>query len=106
MPNPVPALIPYLVVDDTRGVLEFLTQKLGFRELVRMDGPGGVPQHAEVALGQAVFMMGRKPGAAAPSEAVSFYIDPGMRIDSYYEFVKAKGVEIEREITDQFYGDR
>ncbi|HXE73525.1 MAG TPA: VOC family protein [Candidatus Nitrosotenuis sp.] len=101
-----PAMIPYLVVEDTQTLLDFFTQKLGFREVMKMEGPGGKPAHAEVALGQAFVMMGFKPGAARPNDSVNFYIDPGMRIDSYYEFVKSKGVEIEKEIADQFYGDR
>jgi PhnB protein len=109
-PEGYPRITPYLLYRDVAGALDFLTRAFGFRETVRMPGPGGAIMHAEVELGGGVVMMGNPgPDYQNPkqhghrSQIVHVYVD---EVDRHFEHAKASGAVILSAPEDKFYGDR
>jgi PhnB protein len=107
-------LSPTLMVQDMEKTLEFYTQTLGFEEIFKMAGPDGKLIHADVTWKDVHFMFG--PATPWLSEealpylgtGVNFYItaDKDDDLDQYYTMLKEKGVNIVKDIEDQFWGDR
>jgi uncharacterized glyoxalase superfamily protein PhnB len=109
-PEGFPRITPYLLYEDVDAAVDWLVRSFGFVETVRMKGPDGKAQHAEVSLEDGVVMMGN-PGPdyknpthlGGATQLVYVYIDD---VDAHFEVAKAAGVHILRELADQFYGDR
>ena len=109
-PPDFPRITPYLLYEDLDGTVDWLIEAFGFTERMRMKGPDGKSNHAEVALGDGVVMMGH-PGPdyqnpkrhGHPSQLVYVYVDD---VDKHVEMAKAAGAHILSEPADQFYGDR
>lgn len=101
---------PYLLYHDCDAAIEFLTGTLGFTEKLRMSGQDGKTNHAELELEGGLIMLGN-PGEDYKSpnelggrtELTYIYVDD---VDAHYQRAKAGGAHIERELEDQFYGDR
>jgi len=110
-PAGFPTVTPYLLYSDVDAALDRLVEAFGFEERVRMPGPDGKAMHAEAGIGNAVVMMGnpgpdyKNPAAlGAATQLVYVYVDD---VDAHCERARATdGIEIIREPTDQFYGDR
>src|SRR5439155_1220414 len=60
-PKNMTRVTPYLYYEDVASALDWLVKAFGFRERMRMPGPGGKIMHAEVELADGVVMMGH-PG--------------------------------------------
>jgi PhnB protein len=109
-PEGFPRITPYLLYEDVDAALDLLITAFGFTERVRMKGPDGKANHAEISLGDGVVMMGhpgpdyqnpkRRGGA---TQLVYVYVDD---VDKHYAVAKAAGTRILSEPADQFYGDR
>jgi PhnB protein len=109
-PEGFPRITPYLLYENVDATLDWLIAAFGFTERVRMKGPDGKANHAEVSLGDGVVMMGhpgpdyknpkRRGGA---TQLVYVYVDD---VDKQYAAAKASGARILSEPADQFYGDR
>jgi PhnB protein len=109
-PEGFPRITPYLLYEDLDATLDWLLATFGFTERVRMNGPDGKANHAEVSMGDGVVMMGH-PGSdyrnpkhlGGATQLVYVYVDD---VDKHYEAAKAAGANILSEPADQFYGDR
>ena len=109
-PENMPRITPYLYYEDVAKALGWLTQVFGFRERMRMAGPGGIISHAEIELADGVVMLGR-PGAdyrnpkrlGGATQNVHVYVDD---VDKHFERARRAGAAILSEPQDQFYGDR
>jgi PhnB protein len=109
-PAGFPQITPYLLYEDVDAAVDWLVDVFGFAEQVRMKGPDGRANHAEIKLGDGVVMMGnpgpeyqnpkRRGGA---TQLVYVYVDD---VDKHCEAAKAAGARILQELSDQFYGDR
>jgi uncharacterized glyoxalase superfamily protein PhnB len=105
-----PQLTPYLFYEDVPGALEWLAKAFGFRERMRMHGPDGDVNHAEMELGSAVIMMGcpspdyRNPKALG-GVTVGCYVHVD-DVDAHCDHARAAGATIEAEPEDKPYGDR
>ncbi len=109
-PEGFPRITPYLLYEDVDASLDWLVGTFGFTERVRMKGPDGKANHAEVSLGDGVVMMGhpgpdyqnpRRRGGA--TQLVYVYVDD---VDKHFTVAKDAGARILSEPSDQFYGDR
>lgn len=102
-----PPIVPMFTVSDVRASIEWFT-KLGFASRGEMAMPDGTIMHAELTKGDAVVMLGPPmgPGMAVGSAGLSLYLPVEADIDGYHNQVKAAGVKISGELTDQFWGDR
>ena len=109
-PAGFPRITPYLLYEDLDATLDWLIGAFGFTERVRMKGPDGKANHAEVGLADGVVMMGH-PGPdyknpkrlGGATQLVYVYVDD---VDKHYEAAKAAGANLLSEPADQFYGDR
>jgi uncharacterized glyoxalase superfamily protein PhnB len=109
-PAGFPRITPYLLYEDLDATLDWLIGAFGFTEQVRMKGPDGKANHAEVGLADGVVMMGH-PGPdyknpkrlGGATQMVYVYVDD---VDKHFAVAKAAGANILSEPADQFYGDR
>jgi uncharacterized glyoxalase superfamily protein PhnB len=104
-------IMPILAVKDVDASVAFFKDQLGFRHDMSMAGPEGKNVFAIVGLGAAVFGVGwddRVNYEQVLGHGVQFmiYLPDGQSIDSFYADVKAKGVRIDDELTDTYWGDR
>jgi uncharacterized glyoxalase superfamily protein PhnB len=109
-PAGFPQITPYLLYEDVDAAVDWLVGAFGFTEDLRMKGPDGKANHAEIKLGSGVVMMGnpgpdyQNPGRrGGVTQEVYVYVDD---VDKHYGVAKSKGARILRDLADQFYGDR
>jgi len=115
--NPVPegyrSVIPYLVVDNGAAAIDFYVEVFGAREVMRMEKDGGIG-HAELAIGDSHIMLAdehpgmgylspKSIGGKGLGTGVMLYLPD---VDAVFARAKAAGGTAEREVQDQFYGDR
>lgn len=108
-----PNIFPALRYRDANAAIEWLKCAFGFQEKAVYRGEDGAVNHAELALGAGLVMLGQsRPdgwlGGSTPearASTASIYIvvaDP----DAHYGRARAAGAEIVRELTDEDYGSR
>jgi PhnB protein len=114
--KPIPegyhTITPYLVVKGAAKAIDFYKKAFGAKELFRMDGPGGTVAHAELEIGDSRIMLadespqmgytGPEPGSRT-SVGLMIYVPD---VDKTAAQAIAAGIKTEREVQDQFYGDR
>ena len=112
IPDGYHAVMPVLVVNDAKRALEFYSAVFGAKERMRMMGPGGKIAHAEMAIGEAVFMLADEfpewgdhgpQSGVDPTVRISLYVDD---VDAVAKRAVAAGAKIRIPVANQFYGDR
>lgn len=116
VPEGYPRVSPYLIIDGAAAAIDFYTAVFGAQETVRMGGgpddPADKIGHAEVALGDSVIMLADEApqvGALSPTSVggtpvtISVYVDD---VDAVWGKAMAAGATPERELRNEFYGDR
>ena len=109
-PENMPRITAYLLYEDVASALDWLAKAFGFRERMRLPGPDGKINHAEMELADGVIMMGC-PGQEYQNpkrighvtQQLYVYVDD---VDKHFEHAKGAGATILEEPQDQFYGDR
>lgn len=112
-PIEAPRLYPTLRCKDADAMMRWLKDVIGFVERVVYRGDDGVVQHAELAFGSSILMLGqsradeygRLVGAPEGRRTDSLYVavtDP----DALHARAKAAGTKIEMELHDTDYGSR
>jgi len=110
--NGPPRIYPTLRCNDAEAMIGWLKDVLGFTERVVYRG-GGAVQHAELALGSSILMLGQSRdddygklvGDLGGRRTDALYVavtDP----DALHDRVKAAGAKIETEPHDTDYGSR
>jgi uncharacterized glyoxalase superfamily protein PhnB len=95
---------PYLTVENSAGLIDFMKEAFGATERMRMASPDGGVMHAEMDLGDSVVMLSDATEQYGPMPAtLVVYVDD---VDRVYKQALAAGATSEREPADQFYGDR
>jgi PhnB protein len=113
--NPVPEgyhnVTPYLIVKGAAAALEFYKKAFGAVETVRMQD-GDRIGHAEIVIGDSHVMLADEHpeiGAYAPRSkdkppiSIMLYVSD---VDTVFARAVKAGATVERELADQFYGDR
>jgi PhnB protein len=112
IPEGYEGVTPYLIIDGAAAAIEFYKKAFGATELMRIPAPGGKIGHAEVKIGRAVVMladehpdMGHRSPQAYKGTPVSllFYVED---VDKTFKRALAAGAVVQRDVADQFYGDR
>jgi PhnB protein len=112
IPDDYPRVIPYLSVDGAGAAIDFYTAVFDATERMRMPGPDGKIGHAELEFGDSVVMLadafpdmgGQTPkGLGGTPVTVMVYVE---NVDAVFARAVAAGATVEREVGDQFYGDR
>ena len=109
----VPPICPLLFYRDARAALDFMERAFGFEtRMVVDDGQGGVI-HSETVFDDMVVMVSGPPpeNYASPIElggkaTASICVQVKSGVDELCERARAAGAVIEREPSDQAYGDR
>jgi uncharacterized glyoxalase superfamily protein PhnB len=109
----VPPISPLIFYRDARAALDFLERAFGFEtRMVVDDGQGGVIHSETVFRDHVVMVSGPPPEKyASPIElggkataSICLQVEDG--VDALCERARAAGAVIEREPSDQAYGDR
>jgi uncharacterized glyoxalase superfamily protein PhnB len=104
-------IFPTLRYNDAHAAIDLLVKAFGFTKRAVYENDNGVVQHAQLAYGDGMIMLGdapREPDSNRldmPIGGGSVYIvidDP----DAHYERAKTAGVKIRRELRDEDYGSR
>jgi uncharacterized glyoxalase superfamily protein PhnB len=109
-------VIPALRYRDAPAAIEWLCSVLGFTRHAVYEGAGGVINHAELALGRGMIMLGsmkeneqgrrfKAPGDLGGVETGSVYIVVP-DADAVYARAQAAGATIVRPLQDMEYGSR
>jgi PhnB protein len=112
IPDGYPRVIPYLSVDGANAAVDFYMKVFGAKERVRMPAPGGKIGHAELEIGDSLIMLAdASPGAGNQSPTsiggtpvtVMIYVED---VDAVFARAIASGATVDREVKNEFYGDR
>jgi PhnB protein len=114
--KPIPegyhTLTSYLAVDDAAGAIEYYKRAFGAKERLRMDAPDGKIGHAELEIGDSVFMLSDpfpQSSCKAPTElhgttaSIFVYVE---NVDAAFKQAVDAGGTAVSEPEDQFWGDR
>lgn len=111
-PQPATPLIPYLCYRDAAAAIDFYKRAFGATELMRLAEPSGKIGHAELKIGDAVFMLSDEypDYDAFSAETIGgspiklhLYV---ANVDQFAERAIAEGAILSRPIENHFYGDR
>jgi PhnB protein len=105
IPKGFHTVTPYLVVNDARGLLEFIEKAFDGEVTSNMKGEDGRIMHATVQIGDSVIMVSDvMKGMNEPMPTMLYlYVDD---VDAMYrQAINANATSI-REPIDEFYGDR
>lgn len=103
IPDGYHTVTPYLTVKNAAGLIDFMKQAFGATEEFRMNGPDGAVGHAEMKIGDSMIMLGENPMGPQMPAAIYLYVDD---CDATFQRALAAGATSERDVADQFYGDR
>jgi uncharacterized glyoxalase superfamily protein PhnB len=104
VPDGYHTITPSLVVNDANKLITFMTQAFGAKERMRMPRPDGKVAHAELEIGDsAVMVADASPDFPAQTGSLHFYTD---NVDAVYDRALKAGARPQRELANQFYGDR
>jgi PhnB protein len=113
--QPIPegyhSVTPYLIVKGAAAALDFYKRAFGATELMRLDH-GGKVGHAEIQIGDSRIMLADEfpeMGSVSPQSlggtpvGICLYVP---NVDALFQQAVAAGGKVERELQNQFYGDR
>jgi PhnB protein len=105
------AVVPYLNVRDGWAAIRFYKDAFGAEEVVSLERQGGVLAHAELRIGEAVFMvreeypeygyLSPQTIGGAPVNLLVYVPD----VRAFAERAAAQGAEVIRPVEMQFHGD-
>jgi PhnB protein len=106
--QPIPAgfqtVTPFLFVENTRMLIDFLKNAFDAKENFSMNDESGTPGHAELKIGTSMVMIGRARGEWKPMPCTVYLYVPD--VDATYKKATAAGGKAVQEVKNQFYGDR
>ena len=106
-PQPVPdgyaTVTPWVVTNDTRRLLEFVTQAFDAEELGRVEVEGGAIGHAEARIGDSIIMMFDSPFPVATPGLLRVYVEDG---DAVFRRAVDAGATVVTRLTELAWGDR
>ncbi|ABQ27620.1 VOC family protein [Geotalea uraniireducens] len=113
IPEGFHTITPMFMFKDARKAIEFYKQAFGAQERFAMPGPDGKGvMHAEVRIGNSIFMMGEenpqepcKSAETIGGSPVSFYIYLE-NVDEAFRIAMEAGAQVRMPVQDMFWGDR
>jgi len=113
IPEGFHTITPMFMFKDARKAIEFYKRAFGAQERFAMPGPDGKGvMHAEVQIGNSIFMMGEenpqepcKSAETIGGSPVSFYIYLE-NVDEAFRIAMEAGAQVRMPVQDMFWGDR
>lgn len=112
IPEGYHAITPNLVIAGAEKAIDFYKKGFGATEIARMPGPNGGIMHAELRIGDSVFMLGEEMpemGAKGPKalggSPVSLYVYVE-NVDAAWDRAIKAGATSVMPLADMFWGDR
>jgi PhnB protein len=99
-------------VKDASRAIEFYSRAFGAKEIMRMNGPDGKISHAELKIGDSMFMLAdemprggcRSPQSLGGSTVGIFiYVE---NVDSVFKQAVSAGAKVQTPLENMFWGDR
>jgi len=112
IPEGYNTITPYLIVNNATAAIEFYKKALGATLLFKMDGHHGKVAHAEMKIGNSIFMLadehperGYKSPTHYSGTPVGFmiYVED---VDHVASEATKNGMTVKSAVQTQFYGDR
>jgi PhnB protein len=112
IPDGYRSVTPYLIVKGAAEAIEFYKHVFGATEMLRMADAHGRIGHAEIKIGDSVVMLAdehpqmgyRSPSSLGGSSvSILLYLE---EVDAVFARAITAGATAQREVSDQFYGDR
>lgn len=112
IPDNYPRLVPYLHVQNAAAAIDYYADVLGAIVRMRLDGPGDKIGHAELEIGDGLFMLADEfpeidvlapPSVGGTPVSIQLFVED---VDAVFARAIAAGGTVLREVADQFYGDR
>lgn len=112
IPQGYHTLTPFMTVRDAARAIEFYKQAFGATERGIMKAPDGKVMHAELIIGDSIFMLSDEfPqfGALSPQSiggsgmGLHIYVED---VDSAFDRAVKAGANVEMPVSDMFWGDR
>jgi PhnB protein len=112
IPDGRQVLTPYLIVRNAAKAIEFYAKAFGAKEVFRLTEPQGKIGHAELRIGDSLFMLADEYpdfGALSPASiggspvTIHLYVED---VDRVVDGAAAAGAAVLRAVKDEFYGDR
>jgi uncharacterized glyoxalase superfamily protein PhnB len=106
---PRATVVPILVYEDVGKAIDWLCSVFGFSERLRAAGPGGIVNHAQLAIAEGAVMLGRQGAEFRPPRPneVSQYVHVHVEdVDRHYERARQHGARILKAPTDLPFGER
>lgn len=116
--RPIPegyhSITPYLAVRGAAEAIEFYRRAFGAQEIMRMAAPDGAIGHAEMRIGDSMFMLGEampERGAHAPQDfspagsPVSLFVYTE-DVDALFARAVEAGARVDTPLENMFWGDR
>ena len=104
MPEGYHTITPYLMVENSASLIEFLKEVFDAEEVIRVPGEGGRIRHASVKIGDSRLEMadGSADWPLMPG-SLHIYVS---NVDAVYMRALHAGAQVFMEPQDQFYGER
>jgi PhnB protein len=104
IPDGYHSITPGCAVEGAAKAIDFYKKVFDAKEQFRMNGPGGTVAHAELRIGDSLFMMG-DAGAQMPKYTmrVMLYTQDS---DAVFKRAVEAGCKVDQPMQDMFWGDR
>jgi PhnB protein len=112
IPDGYHTLTPHMTVRDAARAIEFYKQAFGATEKGVMTGPDGKVMHAELRIGDSIFMLADEfpqYGSLSPLSTggsgmgLHIYVED---VDTAFDQAVKAGATVEMPVSDMFWGDR
>jgi PhnB protein len=112
IPDGYHSITPALIVKDGEAAIEFYKKGFGAEERHRMKGPDGRIAHAEMKIGDSIFMLSDEfpqmkclsPNSIGGSSVAMYvYVED---VDAIFDKAVTAGAKVIDPVKDQFWGDR
>ncbi|HET6201998.1 MAG TPA: VOC family protein [Planctomycetota bacterium] len=103
IPDNVPTMTPTTCIRGCDDAIAFYWKVFGAEEIERYSNPDGTVAHAELKIGDSIFMLGEAAKISPWHMTVRVYVRD---CDATFKRAVDAGAKVLEPLTDEFYGDR